>query len=62
MTTYNLTITRYEKNESYKEPTSEYHDRRSTLERQPFIETALNVSVSEEQFNVIRKAVLENWS
>jgi len=65
MPTYQLTVTRYEKNLLYKKPkidTFSYsQDDREQHEKDRFIETVLNVSLSEEQFEIIKKATLENW-
>jgi len=61
--TYNLTITRSEPNPQYKpkDPDYGYSDRRSLDERDPFILTALQVELTQEQFDLIRKTVMEKW-
>ena len=65
MATYQLTVTRYVKNDAYKPPEQNdfgySKDKRLPHEIDEFVETALSVSISEEQFEIIKKATLENW-
>lgn len=61
---YNLTITRSEKNPLYIQQKNEYgysRDEREPIQRLENIEKVLEVNLTEEQFNLMRKTVMEQW-
>jgi len=65
-----LSITKYENNENYESELKDYKDSRSSyytnnepipFPRREISKNILDVFITEEQFEAIRKAVLENF-
>lgn len=67
---YKIQVTRYEQNEQYEADLAEYKDRSrygnvridsSDYPQKEILRNVMEVMITEEQFNAIRKAVIEKF-